>query len=142
MPCLYSHAIGFLNCMTFLIHTGCDQKISRNFQILWVIFRFSYFFFFFALGYYICWQYQPFWIVGLFLTGKTVRRVLLCSSIFYYSKKWIKECVQVRALLWSSIFYYSKNWIKETVKGSPSNVFFSTIAYFVYGNTYLMSDLF
>ena len=37
---------------------------------------------------YVCWQYQTFWIVNLFLTDvRQVSRVLVCSSIFYYSKK-------------------------------------------------------
>ena len=31
--------------------------------------------------------------VRLVLTDKKVSRVLVCSSIFYYSKKWIKETV-------------------------------------------------
>ena len=39
----------------------------------------------------ICWQHQPFWIVSLFLTAERVSRVLMCSSIFYYPKKWHKE---------------------------------------------------
>ena len=33
------------------------------------------------------------WIVSLFLTDKKVSRVLVCSSIFYYLKKLIKETV-------------------------------------------------
>ena len=33
---------------------------------------------------YICWQYQPFWIVNLFLTEEKVSRVLVCYSIFFY----------------------------------------------------------
>ena len=37
--------------------------------------------------FYMCWQYQPFWIVSLFLTDNEVCRILVCSSIFYYSKK-------------------------------------------------------
>ena len=32
-------------------------------------------------------RYQPFCIVSLFLTDKKIKRVLVCSSIFYYSKK-------------------------------------------------------
>ena len=42
---------------------------------------------------YICWQYLPLWIVSLFLTNKNVSHVLVSSSIFYYSKKFIKETV-------------------------------------------------
>ena len=41
--------------------------------------------------YTICWQFQPFWIVSLFLTDNVF---LVCSSIFYNSKKWIKFCVK------------------------------------------------
>ena len=62
----------------------CIQKIT-------VISNFvSYAFLFCYVGThvcYICWQYQPFWIVSLFLTDKKVSRVVVCSSIFYYSKK-------------------------------------------------------
>ena len=29
---------------------------------------------------YIYWQYQPFWIISLFLIDKNVNRVLVCSS--------------------------------------------------------------
>ena len=36
---------------------------------------------------------QPFWIVSLFLTDKKVSRVLVCSTIFYYSNKLISESV-------------------------------------------------
>ena len=34
-----------------------------------------------------------FWIVSSFLTDKNFSRVLVSSSIFYYSKKLIKETV-------------------------------------------------
>ena len=36
-------------------------------------------------GCYICWHYQPFWIVSLILTDKKVK------SCFRFEKKWIKE---------------------------------------------------
>ena len=40
----------------------------------------------------ICWQYQPFRIVSLFLTDNTtVSRILVLSSILYHSKKWFRE---------------------------------------------------
>ena len=42
---------------------------------------------------YVCRKYQTFWIVSLFSTDKKVDRVLVCCSIFYYSKKCIKETV-------------------------------------------------
>ena len=51
-----------------------DQKIT-------VIFKFVC---------YICWQFQPFWIAALYLTDE---KILECSWIFYYSKKWIKKTV-------------------------------------------------
>ena len=46
---------------------------------------------------------MPFWIVRLLLTNKKVSRVSECSSISYYSKKWIKETV---------LSFVSKNEIK------------------------------
>ena len=57
------------------------------------MFEFRNFFFVCYVGThvcYICWQYQPFWIVSLFLTDKKGSGVLVRSSIFYYSKKWIE----------------------------------------------------
>ena len=70
-----------------------DQKITVIFQLS-ELHMFEFVIFFRLCWYtcqqiYICLQYQPFWIVSLFLTDKTVSRVLVCSSIFYYyySKK-------------------------------------------------------
>ena len=41
---------------------------------------------------YVWWQYQPFWIVCLFLTDKKVNRVLVCLfDLFTIQLKWIKE---------------------------------------------------
>ena len=42
---------------------------------------------------YVCWQYQPFWIVTLFWSDIKVSRVLVCSWNFYYSETWIKETI-------------------------------------------------
>ena len=36
---------------------------------------------------YTCWQYQPFWIVSLFLTYKNVSHSLVCISIFLLFEK-------------------------------------------------------
>ena len=75
--------------------TRCDQKITVILKFHELrMFDFRYFFYCY-IGthvYSISWQYQPFWIVSLFLTGKKVSRVW-CFSIFYYSKKWTKETV-------------------------------------------------
>ena len=66
------------------------SKNYRYFQISWVTYVRFLHFFLLCLHMpviYIYWQYQPFWIVSLFLTDKKFSRVLVCSSIFYYSKK-------------------------------------------------------
>ena len=40
-------------------------------------------------------QYQPVWIVSLFLRDKKISRVSVCTSIFYYPKKLMKEnCIK------------------------------------------------
>ena len=77
-------------------YTRCDQKITIIFKFRELrMFDFCIFSVMLVhMSVYICWQCQPFWIVSLFLTDKKVNRVLVCSSIFYYSKKWIKGTVK------------------------------------------------
>ena len=71
-------------------YTRCDQKITVIYKISWVTYiQFSHFFCYISTHVcYICWHYQPFWIVCLFLTDKKVSRGLMCCLIFYYSNKW------------------------------------------------------
>ena len=45
------------------------------------------------LFFYLGGSHHPFWIVSLFLKDKNVCHVWVCSSIFDFWKKWIKETV-------------------------------------------------
>ena len=74
------------------LYTRCDQKNNSYLEISGVTYvRFSHFFSVMLVHIYVIYViYQPFWIVSLFLTDKKVCRVLVYSSIFYYSNKWIR----------------------------------------------------
>ena len=74
-----------------MVATKCNQKITVIFKLRELrIFDFCIFFCCYVDRHicYICKQYQPFWIVSLFLKDKKLSRVLMCSSTFCYSKKW------------------------------------------------------
>ena len=78
--------------VVFRVHRRCDQKITVIFQFReFLMFDFfSLFLFFSYVGKhvcYICWQYEPFWIVSLFLIGKKISRILLMAFDFLLFKK-------------------------------------------------------
>ena len=73
------------------ICTWCDQKNTGCFNFF-ELRMFDFCTFFLLCWCTICWQYQPFCIVSLFLADKKRLVVFwLSSSIFYYSKTCIKE---------------------------------------------------
>ena len=78
-----------------IYEVGSKKPVIFKFREL-RMFDFRIFVFCFVGTYvcYICWQYQPFWIFSLFLTDKSVSRIFVCSSIFYYLKKWKKETIK------------------------------------------------
>ena len=73
------------------VYTRCDQKITVILKFC-ELFMFCDFRFFFSI---MLVQYQPFWIVSLFLTDKMRLIVVWCVLHYFtmYSKKWIKETV-------------------------------------------------
>ena len=84
--------------------TRCDQKITLICKYP-ELHMFDLPLFFCYVGTYvcytrICWQYLPLWIDSLFLTDEKISRALVCSSIFYFPKKWIKETDHLKCSLW------------------------------------------
>ena len=71
-----------------ILNTRCDQKINVIFKLR-ELHMFDYVMLVHMSVIYVD-NIQPFWIVSLLLPDKKVSRVLVCSSIFYYPKKWIK----------------------------------------------------
>ena len=107
--------------------TRCDQKLSHYFQIPWVTFDDRVSHFFGLLGWYTCLVYtrmlplpQPFWIVSFFLTDKMVSLVLVCSSNFYYSEKWIKKITL--NFVWKNEIKYARIFEMLTVAFGESTI--------------------
>ena len=91
---LYYLLLRHLTFVDKLIPVGSNN--NRYFQISWVTYvRFSHFFSVMLVHMSIRYvgNVSHFGFSVCFLIDKKVSHVLVCSSIIYYSKKWIKETV-------------------------------------------------